>query len=79
MNGKCECGDADCDRPGKHPRTKHGFKDATTNIEQVRGWWREYPNSNIGIATGRPSGLLAIDVDGDSGERSWYELLKRCG
>ena len=36
-NGICSCEQAEaCERPGKHPRTKHGVKDATTDIEQLK-------------------------------------------
>lgn len=50
---------------GKHPLTRHGVKDATSDPEQVRKWWqpaiqREEPN--IGLATGA-SGLVVIDID----------------
>jgi hypothetical protein len=38
-------------------------KDATTDENQIRAWWRENPNANIGIATGAASGLLGMDVD----------------
>jgi putative DNA primase/helicase len=26
-------------------------------------WWRQWPDANIGVATGAPSGLLVLDVD----------------
>ena len=44
----------------KEPATKHGFKDATTSIEQIRAWWLSGPY-NIGIATGH--GLVVVDID----------------
>jgi len=44
-------------------RGGHGCLDATLNVDQIEAWWREYPDANIGVATGRRSGLLAIDVD----------------
>lgn len=56
---------------GKEPRTKNGVKDATTDLEQIRAFWAAFPDSNIGIAMGEPSGgLVAIDVDedGESGK-----------
>ncbi|MDO4801242.1 MAG: VapE family protein [Prevotellaceae bacterium] len=50
----------------KTPLTKNGVKDATTDPAQVKAWWQKYPNANIGIATGKPSGgLCAIDMDID--------------
>lgn len=46
---------------GKSPAIK-GWQDAaTTDPEQVRRWWRENQNYNVGIKTG--GGLCVIDVD----------------
>ncbi|NQT35242.1 bifunctional DNA primase/polymerase [bacterium] len=78
--GECTCGDPSCSSPGKHPLTRHGFKDATTDPEVIRRWWRKYPWANIAIATGEKSGcLLVIDIDckpdrGISGEETWREI-----
>ena len=48
--------------PGtKKPITEHGFKDATTNPEQIERWWAQHPLANIGIPT---EGLLVVDIDG---------------
>ena len=53
---------------GKNPRTKNGFKDATTDPIQINRWWDEQPY-NIGIATGAVSGgLVVIDLDIDEKE-----------
>ena len=50
--------------PGdKIPLTQHGFKDATTDPDQIERWWDQHPLANIGIAT---TGLLVVDVDGSS-------------
>lgn len=48
---------------GKAPATRHGFKDATTDLQQIRDWWSANPRHNIGL----PSGLWfdVIDVDTD--------------
>lgn len=59
--GTCTCKRADCGSPGKHPRTKNGVKDATTDAEQIAAWWTKWPDANVGIATGE--GLLVLDVD----------------
>ena len=50
-------------RGGKHPKTKHGFKDATLDREKIDSWWHEDPNANIGIRTGAESGIIVLDVD----------------
>jgi hypothetical protein len=52
---------------GKEPLTKHGFKDATTDEKQIRKWWKKHPQANIGIATGRVSGIYVVDVDPRNG------------
>ncbi|MDP9486109.1 MAG: bifunctional DNA primase/polymerase, partial [Actinomycetota bacterium] len=48
---------------GKKPLTPRGFKDATTDPEQIRRWWERWPEANIGIPTGERSGLLVLDHD----------------
>lgn len=41
-----------------------GYLDATTDPEQIRSWWAETPEANIGIATGsRSGGLVVADID----------------
>lgn len=42
------------------PLTRHGFKDATGDREQIERWWTRYPCACIGIAA---SGLLVVDID----------------
>jgi putative DNA primase/helicase len=62
-DGCCTCGNLDCDNTGKHPRTAHGVKDATCDAEQIKRWWKKWPDANIGLATGAPSGVDVLDVD----------------
>lgn len=64
----CSCRQASCESVGKHPRTMNGLKGATTDAEQIRAWWRIWPDANVGIATGATSGLVVVDVDGPEGE-----------
>jgi len=64
VDGQCTCGNPDCGKSsGKHPRTKHGHHEATTNEQQIIDWWAEWPDSNIGVPTGAVSGIIALDVD----------------
>lgn len=70
QKGYCTCSmGKDCESPGKHPKTKNGLKDASTDTEQIKKWWPKESvlPSNIGIVTGGESGLVVIDVDGDEG------------
>jgi len=48
---------------GKTPMTTHGFLDATTDADQIRSWWGDCPDANIGIATGKKSGTSVVDAD----------------
>ena len=45
-NARCSCGNLACDKPGKHPRTQHGLKDATKNEGKIRQWWEKWPDAN---------------------------------
>lgn len=59
----CSCGASDCGSPGKHPRTRNGYRDASTDRDRLISWWQRWPTANVGIATGARSGLVVIDVD----------------
>ena len=64
-----------CQPGDKKPLTPHGFKDATTDPKQIRQWWTQRPDANIGIPTGTASGLMVIDIDPrHGGEESWNAL-----
>jgi hypothetical protein len=65
-----------CKPGGKEPLVPKGVNAATTDAAQVRCWWRDYPNANIGLATGRASGLIVLDVDGEDGRRSLAAMQK---
>lgn len=49
--------------PDKHPRTKHGHLDATTDPAQIEQWWRRPTDGRIAMATGERSGVVALDID----------------
>lgn len=67
QTGRCACGSAACESPGKHPRTANGCTDASTDAAQLRAWWKRWPTANVAIATGTESNLIVIDVDPDKG------------
>lgn len=80
-NGKCTCHKSDdCTSPGKHPLTANGLKDASTDHMQIAEWWRECPNANIGIVTGKASGIVVLDIDPrHGGNESLDELEAKHG
>ena len=50
-------------QPGqKIPATPHGYRDATTDPEQITDWFARHPDCNLAIATGAP-GPDVLDVD----------------
>jgi hypothetical protein len=70
----CSCKSQKCHSVGKHPRTRHGLKDASTNTNQIRKWFEAWPDANVGIVTGKESGLVVLDVD-DKDERKGSDTL----
>jgi predicted P-loop ATPase len=63
VNSNCTCGRGlACHAPGKHPRTAHGYSDASIDPRQIEEWFRKWPDSGIGIATGL-SDLVVVDID----------------
>jgi hypothetical protein len=57
---------------GKKPLIKNWPEAATTDEVQIRNWWGEngcWRDANIGVVTGRRSGLIILDVDTKNGKR----------
>jgi hypothetical protein len=61
--------------PGtKRPIPARGFHDATADEKTIEQWWRKDSLANIGIATGKVSGLLVVDLDVKHGKRGPEKL-----
>lgn len=60
----------------KEPRFYGAYRRATKDLAQIRRWWRQFPEANIGLATGAASGIWVLDVDGPEGEASFVELVR---
>jgi hypothetical protein len=55
----------------KIPLVKWGeFHEQRPERAVVEGWFRTYPNADIGVVTGPVSGILVLDVDGEEGRQS---------
>jgi putative DNA primase/helicase len=61
--GQCACPRPNCNHVGKHPIFKGWTTQATTDPNQIKFWWTRFPEANIGIATGKESGIFVFDVD----------------
>lgn len=75
----CSCRKPGCKDVGKHPRTRNGLRDATTDEATIRARWGTWPEANIGIRTGPESGLLIADADADEGLASLDRLQEEHG
>ncbi len=62
-------------KPGsKEPQIADWPNKATTDEATIRGWWRQWPNANIGIVTGRHRDgfFCVLDFDPRNGG-NWYD------
>jgi DNA-binding CsgD family transcriptional regulator len=68
-DGKCTCGNPNCDRPGKHPCIPNWkeYQTRRPTPEELAGWKKKFPNSNWAIITGQVVGIVVLDVDGPEG------------
>lgn len=73
--GGCSCRRPDCQAAGKHPRLR-AWQTARVSPERVAIWWKRWPDANIGLLTGSPSGLVVLDVDGEEGEAALRGLSR---
>ena len=64
----------------KVPATAHGVHDATTDLAQIKAWWQQNPEYNIGIAAGQISNIVVFDIDPrNGGDTSWEAWVNEHG
>ncbi|HUK09395.1 MAG TPA: bifunctional DNA primase/polymerase [Stellaceae bacterium] len=76
-DGRCSCGKSNCTSVGKHPLTRHGVKDASSDSKVIAEWWQRYPDANVGIATGAASGIFVLDIDPRHGGKDTLFALEK--
>jgi len=59
----------------KAPKTQHGCKDATRSEASIIQLWRKWPSAGVAVATGKPSGIVVIDIDPSSGGEDGFSDL----
>ncbi len=75
INGKLH--DCPPEKRGKNPMTRwKQCQDELPSKADVAGWWSRWPAANIGMATGKLSGVIVLDCD--SGEAR-QDALERGG
>jgi hypothetical protein len=83
-DGICHCPEgSECRSAGKHPiptLTPRGVKNATTDPELIKTWFRKQPHANLAWAMGGPLRLIGVDVDPRSGgDASLCDLVEAHG
>ena len=69
-----------CEPGRKTPACANGFLDATTDEATIRAWWARNPRANVAMATGKVSGMVAVDVDPrHGGDEGLLDLAARHG
>jgi putative DNA primase/helicase len=58
----------------KRPATRNGLLDAKRDEDSIRAAWTRKPDLNVAIRTGRESGIVVLDVDGEPGWDSLHAL-----
>jgi putative DNA primase/helicase len=59
----------------KNPSLAGWPSKATTDPDQIAQWWEQSPDSNIAVLTGKKSGIVVLDIDGDKGKESFGKLI----
>src|SRR5215210_9347017 len=68
-----------CEPGAKRPLTRNGHWDATTDRRTIERWWGRQPSANIGLPTGKKSGIVVLDVDVDDGGLESLAKLEGAG
>lgn len=78
-DGRCSCAEPDKNDPrhatGKHPRLRGWQTGQAPDPAAVQRIWRQWPQANVGIATGEKSGVWVLDVDPDAGGAEALDTL----
>jgi hypothetical protein len=64
---------------GKKPAVAKGVHAASKNPALIKKHFREHPEHNCAIATGKVSGIVVLDVDGPEGRASLKALTESHG
>jgi hypothetical protein len=63
-DGRCTCGRASRGSPGKHPRSEHGVKHASTDLDRVRAGSAHGGDDSPTPMLGSPPGLAPVTTCG---------------
>jgi hypothetical protein len=60
---RCTCSERVCKQPGKHPATRRGLNDASTNLREIERWFGGIQQKPFNIGVAIPDGQAVLDVD----------------
>jgi hypothetical protein len=52
-----------CQADNKRPHTEHGFKEASTDAQQIPSWWQRWPGAMVACPTGPDVDAWVLDID----------------
>jgi len=62
----------------KKPAVKwQDYQHRHPTTEEIDKWWTDMPDANIGIVTGKISGITVLDIDGEVGQDSISSMAER--
>ena len=61
-------------KPGKTPLIQNWPNSCTDDLSKVQGWFKKWPGMNYGVVTGRVSGIVIVDIDGEAGRQTLKDL-----
>lgn len=77
---QCRCPrGAACPSAGKHPHGRGGTWNVLKGGSDVQAWFEDNANDNVGILTGKESGIFVLDIDGATGVYALAQLLVEHG
>lgn len=63
-------------KPDKTPYIKWtAYQQQAADADQIRRWWKQWPQAWPGIVTGKVSGITVVDADSDQGADALGEFL----
>jgi len=68
-----------CRPRDKRPAVARGVLEATTDLDVIRNWWRQEPEFNVAVATGRRSGIFVLDLDNENAESELRKIEAQHG
>ena len=62
----------------KVPLVRGGVHAATRDLATIERWWHTWPQANVAIACGAPSGVVVIDIDSPAEVTELFNLTTLC-